>query len=99
VAEAVGEQRLDQALAFGIVGDHRRMARVGRVNESRDAALTPVVAHRHGAQIKANHVGRREFRSVLAVNLDFLLDEPEVLRKQFRPLSRQRRRHAHTRGA
>ena len=34
VADAACEQRLNQASAFAIVGDHRPVAREGRVDES-----------------------------------------------------------------
>ena len=44
MADAVGEQRLDQALAFGVVGDHRRVARAGRVDEGWNSARTPIIA-------------------------------------------------------
>ena len=41
VADAACEQRLDQALAFAIVGDHGPVAREGRVYESRNPPGRP----------------------------------------------------------
>ena len=78
VADAVGEQRLDQALAFVIVGDHGPVASEGRVDQSWKPAPAPIVAQNHGAQIEALDIGRRHLRFELAVDLKLFLDEFEV---------------------
>ena len=78
VADAVGEQRLDQALAFVIVGDLCPVAREGRIDKSWNPPRAPVIAQSHGAQIEAHDIGRRQLRLEPAVYLDLFLDEIEV---------------------
>lgn len=95
MVDAVGQQRLDEALPLVVVGDHRRVARMRRVDERGNAAWLPIVAQHHGAQIEAHLVRRRELGPQVAVDPDVLLDEPEVLRGQLRALFPQGGRHGH----
>ena len=95
MADAIGEESLDQALALVIVGDHGGVAGVRRIDESRDSAGLSVIAQHHGSQIEPHPVWRREFGPQLAVNFDLFLDELQVVRVKFGALLDQRRRHRH----
>ena len=65
-----------------IVGDHGRMAGMGRVDERGNPALLSVVTQDHGPQIEAHLVWGREDRSQIVMNFDLFLDEFEIPRKE-----------------
>ena len=106
VANAIGQQRLYQALAFMIVGDHGGVTGMGRIDERGNAARLAVFAQSHGPQIETHLVRRRKLGTQVVVNLDLFIEEFEVLRVKLGPFldhlgchrHRPERRHAHERG-
>src|SRR5665811_1909900 len=103
LANGIGQQSLDQALAFMIVGDHGCVTGMGSIDERGKSARLAIIAQHHGPQIKAYLVRSREGGSQLVMNFDFFLNEFEVLRVKLRPFldqlgchrHRPERRHAH----
>ena len=77
---AVFAQRLDQALSLLIIGNHRRMAGIGRIDDGRDTGGIDgaVFAKPHCAEIEADAIGGCELRVQLGLHLLFLGDEFEV---------------------
>jgi hypothetical protein len=63
VSNSIGQQSLDQTLAFLVVGNHGRMTGMGRIDERRNAAWLSVIAQDHGPQIEAHLVRCRKGRS------------------------------------
>ena len=84
VADAVGEQSLDEALTFVIIGDHSGVTGMRRIDQRRESR--PACRNRAASWSadRAAPVRRRELGSQLVVNLDLLLDELEVLRVKLR---------------
>ena len=95
MANSIGQQRLDQALAFMVVGDHGGMTGMRRIDERRDSARLSVVAQHHGPQIEPHLVRRRQDGSQLVMNFDLFVDEFEIFRVKLGTLLEHRRRHRH----
>src|ERR1035437_6709106 len=77
VANSIGQQSLNQALAFMIVGDHGCVTGMGSIDERGKSARLAIIAQHHGPQIKAYLVRSREGGSQLVMNFDFFLNEFE----------------------
>ena len=95
MVNSIGQQRLDQALAFMVVGDHSGMTGMRRIDERRDPARLAVVAQHHGPQIEPHLVRCRKGGSQLVMNFDLFVDEFEVLRVKLGTPLKHRRRHRH----
>ena len=81
--DAACEQRLNQALAFAIVGDHGTLAREGRVDESWNLSRPPIIAQSHGAADRGARHWATPPSVELAVELKLFLDALEVPRSAF----------------
>ncbi len=95
MGDAIGEQRLNQALPLMVVGDHGRMPGIGRIDERGYAVRRAIIAQHHGPEIEPHAVRCCEDRFQLAVDFDLLLGEFEVPRVEFRAFLHQRRRKGH----
>ena len=95
MANPVCQQSLDKALAFVVVGDHRGMTGMRRIDERRDAAGLAVVAQRHGPQIEPHLVRCRQDGPQIVMNFDLFVDEFEVFCVKLGALLKHRHRHRH----
>ena len=95
MADAIGQQRLYEALTFVVVGDHGRVPSMRRVHKSRHSLRLAVIAQLHGPQIKPHRIRRRQAGTQVVVNLDLFLSEFEVFGVEFRALLHQGCGHRH----
>ena len=95
MADAIGEQRLNEALSLMIIRDHGGVAGMGRIDERWNPARLAVIPQHHGSQIEPRSVWRRKLGHQPPVNFDLFPGEFQVVRVKLCPFFGQCRCHRH----